>query len=204
MSVTFTAELSAITGYTFECGVHDNGITAHRFGTFADAEAFLIAEMDANGCTGHLAVCGDEFCQEDRMFILALEEAPAPEVNVSVFNAVHMLGLLGIETTNEHGEIDLCGSMSGEDLMGRVLMASAVNPADAGVAASAVRYQDGESTPMSVAEATSTSAVAVAVEQRSLTVIDCGRREGYSEDRLADLRELAQFCITTGRTVQWA
>jgi len=204
MSVTFTAELSAITGYTFECGVHDNGITAHRFGTFADAEAFLIAEMDANGCNGHLAVCGDEFCQESRMFILALEEAPAPEVNVSNINALHLLGLLGVETTNEYGEIDLCGSMSGQDFLGRVLMATAVSPADSGVPATAVRYQDGEGTALSVAEATSTSAVAVAVEQRSLTVIDCGRREGYSEDRLAELHDLAQFSIATGRTVQWA
>lgn len=201
MSVTFTAEMSAITGFAFDCGVHDNGMTAHRFGTYADAEAFLGAEMDANGSTGHLAVCGDEFCQESRMFILALEEAPAPEVNVTNTNALHLLGLLGIETANEYGEVELYGSMSGEDFMGRVLMASAVSPADAGVPATAVRYQDGEGTALSVAEATSS---AVAVAERTLTVIDCGRREGYSEGRLAELHDLAQFSIATGRTVQWA
>jgi hypothetical protein len=179
MSVDFTAEMSAITAFTFTCG-HDNGMTEHRFGNYADAAAFYRAEQDANSGTGHLAVCGDEDCAYSSMLITGIEEVPAPSVNVSDRNGMHLLDLLGIESEgdDEFG-CQPFGSMSGEDFLGRVLMATAVSPADAGRASTTERAEGGA------------------------TVIDCGRRAGYSEDRLAQLRELAEFSIATGRKVQW-
>jgi hypothetical protein len=177
MSVTFTTEMSPITGFTLDCGVHDNGTTEHRFGNYSDAEAFLQGELDAHGCTGHLAVCGDDFCESSRMFIHATEEAPAPQVNVSNDNAKHLLALLG--STVEYGG-EMCGGMSGEDFLGRVLMAIAVAPSDAGVPSYENRSEGG------------------------MTMVMCGRRAGYTEGRLEELRELAEFSVATGRPIQWA
>jgi hypothetical protein len=176
MSVTFTAELSAIVAWAFTCGVHDNGVTEHRFGSHADAEAFLKAELDAHGCTGHLAVCGDQYCKTDRMFAHGIEEAPSPELNVSKWNAPVLLGLIGITADDDD---ELVGSMDAEQFLGAVMMAQAINPADAGVPATEARSEGG------------------------LRVIDCGRREGWSDDRLDALREIAEFAVATGRKVQW-
>lgn len=71
------------------------------------------------------------------------------------------------------------GSMPAQDFLGRVLVAQAVNPADAGVPARVMPSEGGA------------------------TMIDCGRREGYSEDRLGQLHELAEFAVSRGRTIQW-
>lgn len=136
----------------------------------------LRAELDAHGKTGHLAVCGDEWCAASRMFIHTIQVDPAPDVNVTTTNAIHLLGLLGIAV--EEGEHPM-GSMAADDFLGRVLMAQAVNPADAGVPARTLPSEGGA------------------------TVINCGRREGYSEDRLQQLHELAEFAVSRGRTVQW-
>lgn len=171
MSVSFTAEMSEIIGYSFTCG-HDNGRTEHRFGAYKDAESFLVAELAANGGTGHLAICGDEDCQYQRMHIEVLESDPSPVVNVTKTNAVLLLGLLGLDSEDN-------GPLEPGNFMGRVLMAQAVNPSDAGVPAT-------EST------------------EGGVLLINCGRREGYAEDRLADLHELAEFAVRTGRDIYWA
>lgn len=179
MAVDFTTEMSAITAFTFTCG-HDNGMTEHRFGTYADAAAFHKAEQDTHSGTGHLAVCGDEDCAYQGMLITGIEEAPAPSINVGDRNGMHLLDLLGIESEgdDEYGYQPF-GSMSGEDFLGRVLLAQAIAPADAGRPAIEHRTEGG------------------------MTVIEGARREGYSEDRLTELRELAEFSIATGRKVQW-
>lgn len=177
MSVTFGTSPSAVAGFAFTC-CHDNGVTEHRYGSYSDAQEFLQAELDAHGCTGHLAVCGDEWCAGSMLFIHPIQVDPAPELNVSSQNAIHLLGLLGIPFDAEDGAI--AGSMPAEDFLGRVLMAQAVNPADAGVPARTLPSEGGA------------------------TVINCGRREGYSEDRLAPLHELAEFAVSRGRTIQWA
>lgn len=174
MSVTFGTSPSAVSGFAFTCG-HDNGVTEHRYGSYTDAAEFLQTERDAHGNTGHLAVCGDEWCAASGMFIHPIQTDPAPDVNVSNHNALHLLDLLGI--TVEDGEPPM-GSMSAEDFLGRVLLAQAVNPADAGVPATAT-------------------------EGAGSTVIHCGRREGYSEARLGDLHALAEFAVSRGRTIQW-
>lgn len=134
MSVTFTAEMSPITAWAFTCAhpEEDNGVTGHRFGSYQEAEAFLLEEQAMHGGTGHLATCGDEYCAYSGMFFHTIESDPAPEVNVSIFNAVHILNLLGIPATIDD---ELVGSMDPTDFLGRILMAEAINPADAGVPA---------------------------------------------------------------------
>lgn len=178
MSVTFDTSLSPISGFAFTCG-HENGVTEHRFGAYEDARAFLQVEMDTHGYTGGLAVCGDEdYCGFGQMFIHPIESDPAPSLNVSNANARHLLDLLGFSSESDQ-DGDLSGSTTAEDFLGRVLLAQAVNPADAGVP---------------VLEETG---------QGGMTLVKMGRRVGYSEDRLESLRELADFAVSRGRAIQW-
>lgn len=177
MSITFGTELSPIEGFAFTCG-HDNGLTGHRFGTYDDARAFLQAEKDTHGHTGGLAICGDDYCAFGLMSIQPIESDPAPDLNVSNTNAMHLLELLGLPSEQDEWG-SLSGATSAEDFLGRVLLAQAVSPADAGVAATSE------------------------VGEGGATLIDMGRPAGYSEDRLTSLRELADFAVDRGRTVQW-
>jgi hypothetical protein len=178
MSITFGTTLSEITGFAFACG-HENGLTAHRFETYDEARRVLQAEYDTHGYTGGLAVCGDvEYCAYGMMSIQAVEADPSPEVNVSNTNAMHLLGLLGFPSqADEDGS--LCGSTTAEDFLGRVLLAQAINPSDAGVP------------------------VTTEVGRGGATMVRMGRRAGYSDDRLTSLRELADFAVDRGRDVQW-
>lgn len=177
MSITFSTTIGAIEGFAFTCG-HDNGVTEHRIGSYDDARALLQTELDAQGHTGGLAICGDEYCAYGPMFIRAIEADPSPEVNVSNTNAMHLLGLLGFPSQSDE-DGSLCGSTTAEDFLGRVLLAQAVNPSDAGVP------------------------VTETVGQGGAVLIAMGRRVGYSDDRLAELRDLADFAVDRGRDVQW-
>ncbi|QOD05789.1 hypothetical protein [Pseudarthrobacter sp. BIM B-2242] len=172
MSATFSAEIGPIKGFTLKC-VH--GATKHHFDTFIKAQTFLQAEKDEHGGTGHLAECGDEFCEAMLMSIEAVEEDPSPAVRVSYHNARHLLDLLGYG----HETSVVGGSDTAENFLGRVLVALAVNPADAGVPATSSKNAG------------------------SPEMIHCGRREGYSEDHLEALREVANFAASRGRAVQW-
>ena len=95
------------------------------------------------------------------------------EVNFSNANGVAVLALLGVTPENTE-DFWNGGRMSAEDFLGRVLVATAVNPADAGVPAT-----------------------------REGNFIDCGRREGYFDERLIELREIADVALATGGYVQW-
>ncbi|WP_082921137.1 MULTISPECIES: hypothetical protein [unclassified Rhodococcus (in: high G+C Gram-positive bacteria)] len=70
------------------------------------------------------------------------------------------------------------GACSAEDFLGRVLTAEALSPQDAGVPA----HQVGASP----------------------RVIDCGRRAGYIQERLEELRVIAEWARAHDRRVQWA
>lgn len=178
MSITFDTTLSPITGFAFACG-HEDGLTEHRFETYGEARAVLQAEYDTHGgVTGGLAVCSDDFCVYGLMSIQAVESDPAPSMRVSDTNAMHLLGLLGLPSEpDESGS--LAGSTSAEDFLGRVLLAQAINPEDAGVP------------------------VTTEVGQGGATMMRMGRHPGYSDDRLVCLRELADFAVGRGRDVQW-
>lgn len=175
MSVTFEATIGAVTAFALTCG-HENGVTEHRWGNYSDAAEFLQKELDEHGNTGHLAICGDEDCRYQRMFTHPILADPSPQVNVSGGNAMYLLNLLGVEVDPEDHPI---GSMAAEDFLGRVLVALAVNPADAG---------------RPVTETTAES---------GMTIVDCGRSEGYSDRRLVELREIAEFGTSRGRDIQW-
>lgn len=69
---------------------------------------------------------------------------------------------------------ELGGDEEAEVFFGAVLLASGLTPYDEGIPA----HQEGN-------------------------VIDCGRRPGYLQDRLDELRELASWCYQRGRRVQW-
>lgn len=70
---------------------------------------------------------------------------------------------------------ELVGSIDADDLLGRVLIAEALAPEDEGVEST----QDGLMTY-------------------------CGRQPGYLQDRLAELREVAEGARKLGRKVQWS
>lgn len=124
MSATFCATIGPIKGFVLKCG---HGATDHFFDTFVQAQSFLQAEKDAHGGTGHLAICGDEFCEAMLMSIEAVEEDPSPFLGVSYHNARHLLNLLGYGSDTSA----IGGSDNGEAFLGRVLVALAANPADA-------------------------------------------------------------------------
>lgn len=157
MSVTFYVELP-VQGYTLQCSCGDaqSGV----FGTYADARAHLDA--------GNTLVCGDDFCAAYPTSVSAVQ-ANAPEVNLSNVNARHILGVLGYETE------DLCGSATADDLLGRILIAQAINPTDEGIPA----VQEGN-------------------------IVDCGRPEGYTDERLLILHDIVRAAEEHSARVLWS
>lgn len=174
MSVTFSAGFGPTTGYTFECGVHD-ATSPHVFSTYEEADDFRIMEHAKHGGTGHLAACGDEFCAAMPVFVKVVEDHPSPEVNISSLNARHILGVLGFGD-----DADLSGSAQPADMLGRILMAEAINPADAGIPATSTTSSGG------------------------MVMVECGRVTGYTEGILSRLHEVVEFATAHGREVQWA
>ncbi|MFD3539671.1 hypothetical protein ACFWUQ_09235 [Streptomyces sp. NPDC058662] len=87
-------------------------------------------------------------------------------VNMANANAVRVLDVLGYD--------ELYGDADAEDFLGRVLVALAVAPADAGRPATV----DGN-------------------------FIDCGRPPGYTQTRLEELRELAEDACARRLRVAW-
>lgn len=95
-------------------------------------------------------------------------------VDFSNTNASLVLDTLGLDPC------DLSGALPADDFLGRVLMALAVSPEDEGTPS----YDD--SSP------------------GGMTWIECGRRKGYLQERLAELHELAEHAKTEGAEVSWA
>lgn len=164
MSVTFAIEQER-TAWIHECGC----------GATASAQPFE-SYMDAYLTQGLVAPCTDEYCAMYAPFVKgAPTEADALEINVSNVNARVLLENLGFSILDEDGELDLCGSAAGADLLGRVLLAQALVPTDAGVPA----VQTGN-------------------------FIDCGRHEGYMDERFEQLSALATWAATHNAKVVWA
>lgn len=103
----------------------------------------------------------------------------APEVNMANGNAIRVLDLVGIT-----GDDAYCGSMSGEDLLGRVLVALALTPEDEGTDTYEAGPDEGHF--------------------QGGTHIFCGRRPGYLQDRLEQLHDIATFAAAEGATVRWS
>lgn len=95
-----------------------------------------------------------------------------PEVNMSNVNARFVFDALGIV-----GDDVYCGTMSGDELLGRVLVAEALAPEDEGI-------------PVHEREARA-------------TFIDCGRAPGYLQERLAQVHDIAEHAACEGLQVGW-
>lgn len=107
-----------------------------------------------------------------------IRDVPAAEelaVNTSNSNAFRVCETLGIDLEAE----GWCGSLPAEDFLGRVLVALAIEPADAGRPAT------------------------VDAAPGRATFIDCGRPEGYVEERLGWLRELADWAVANGAEISF-
>jgi hypothetical protein len=111
------------------------------------------------------------------------------ELDVCNANARFLLEALGFGSpTEEYGDdgsvlpgvyVELCGSTTPDDFLGRVLMALAVAPEDPGIPAQDV------SSP------------------GSARVVDFGRRAGYLQDRLANLLSIVTFAKERNLDICW-
>lgn len=167
MSVTFAPEHrdSDITGWALECVCGDLSLGEHP-----THEAALAAFVARGGLYGPTCPTCDA-APTPRAVSVDL-----PYVNMSSRNAAMILNLLGVDADTE----GWAGSFTPDDLTGRVLIARALTPADAGVPS----YAD-------------------AAPGRA-TWVECGREEGYTEDRLDRIAEVAAWCAAHGREVTWA
>jgi hypothetical protein len=90
------------------------------------------------------------------------------DLNLSNTNARRVLEALGFT------DDELFGELSAELFLGRILLADAVSPVDAG-------------RPTIITG----------------NVIECGTEEGYLQDRLARLRSLAEWAYANNATITW-
>ncbi|KQP62922.1 hypothetical protein [Nocardioides sp. Leaf285] len=179
MSVTFAPAFreSDVAGFGFfcACGAANTGVLA---ATYPACEALRGGEASMT------VRCGDEYCDADRAadgsgFIMTINGVEIPEINVSSLNAGHLIDdVLGIERDFTHCSAGLVGAMSAEQFLGRVLMAMAIQPSDAGVPAHAVGGP-------------------------GATWINCGREPGYDQRVLSHLHEVATWAAANGRDVHW-
>ncbi|MDN5757917.1 MAG: hypothetical protein L0H59_05205 [Tomitella sp.] len=171
MSVTFSPEMAPIVGYRLD------DLLGGRSGLYASYEQAERALVELNESGAVLPGC--EHPNDARMYgamvrVVTADDGDDPSINMSNNNAVGVLALLGIDTSNE-----LAGELGADDFLGRVLVAQAVKPADPGVPATVV--SDG-----------------------GMVAVACGRRPGYEDERLTQLREIAEWCRAKNRTVCWS
>ena len=178
MSVTFTTTESAVIGFVAECGCgKGRGAT---FDTYEDArmwqEMFVSAPYYLDGCA-------DDLCLLYTPFISPIHDGgTSPKVNMANGNVVAVFKVLGLlSDTPDGSDIDdpfQGGSLSAEDFLGRILVASIAD----------------------------TSPARPTVESRGpqgAMFIECGLGEGYVQDRLADLRVVAEYAVANDRDVEW-
>lgn len=171
MSVTFFPEMAPVVGHRLDDML---GGRSGLYSTYEEARLAL-AQLHAAG----EVLPGCEHPDDARMYgatirVVTADDGDAPSINMSNDNAVGVLALLGIDTSDE-----LAGDLSADDFLGRVLLAQAVKPADPGVPATVV--SDG-----------------------GMMALACGRRPGYQDERLAQLREIADWCRANDRAVCWS
>lgn len=163
MSVSFSPEFVDAGEWALSCACRGaQGDTV--FAGFQAARAAVAA--------GETVACGDVYCAADR-WVFPVQLVADPEVNVSNVNAATLLDVLGIQVGAEF-EDRCCGVMPADEFLGRVLVARALNPADAGVPVIQVG-----------------------------NVVDCGRAEGYVDERLEQLQSVAEFATSKGLQVSW-
>jgi len=168
MSVTFTLEGNFTGDFTAHC--YEGDVT---LGPVTGHEAILPV-LDA-----HKAECSE--CAAYGIYAHAVMDVSDDfDLNVANTNARILLDALGL--TPEEG--DLSGALSGEDFLGRVLLAIAADRDDSGVNSAVIGGKE--------------------LGQSGATMIDCGVRPGYFADRFGALHALALEAVRIGRDVQWA
>lgn len=108
-------------------------------------------------------------------------------VNMANGNAVRVADVLGFRLDPDH-DGDLYGEMDAEKFLGHVLVGLALAPADEGMPAHELAPGD-PGRPAWSGEA---------------RFVMAERRPGYLQDRLAELRTLAEWAVANKEPVQWA
>lgn len=197
MSVSFYAALAPAVAYAITCGCEPATMAAPRYGSYEDAVEAL-GKRDGTELLFPTALPGctmPETCPGYDLHIEAIDadqaaDDPCPAVNIGQVNAARILPMLGYEV-HETGETffgvpthddDMYGEADAQEFLGRVLMALAIEPADEGTDTHELPRED----------------------DRGPHVHQCGRRAGYTEEKLSALHTLAQWCAERGRPVVWA
>ena len=171
MSVTFNSTRPRTRlGFAVSCYAYGNSNDWHGPASSTPEEAQAAHAVDHAGnpdCDG--AINGTAT-------ISVYDTDGDPSVNVSNTNAVHLLELLGLR--DDEGPL-MCGSVPASDMRGRILLARALAPVDAGVPAT-VTHNDG-----------------------GPTVYDGGRPVGYASKRFDDLDRVVDFAIDCGADISW-
>ena len=158
MSVTFSVEQDSCE-FKIACSCGETVLSD----TFSDfSSAFEVLPTYSN-------TCADEFCATYPARIVAIEDERL-SFNVSNTNAAYIFDALGVVDEDER----MSGAMPADDLLGRVLLAEAISPSDAGLPA----FTEG-------------------------SVTYCGRPAGYLDEKLTALREIASYARTEKVLVVW-
>lgn len=185
MGVRFTADLVPADAFVASCGCPDADARAERFTTFDEAhEAAEVANLGRRAALPGCAM--PEVCPDYPLYARELHEDGAPAVELHSANAVRLLELLGLAFTADQPAVgfgtgalqvlavDAYGQLDPQAFLGRVLLAEALTPADAGAE------------PL--------------LEGRHYRG---GRSAGHLQYRLRELRDLAAWCSARGRLVAW-
>jgi len=174
MSITFAPEYSETDIVTYNVLCEDGSLIATCL-TYGDAK--MAAET--HGLTCEYSRCGDYGAEIDTI-------NNVPELTVSNSNGFYLLELLGLTPSYvgdlpspfEYGEMS--GSCSADDFLGRILIAQGLNGPDVGVPLHQLPNRGGA------------------------PVYDCGRREGYADEMLRWLADLARWARAAARPVVWS
>jgi hypothetical protein len=175
VSVTFTTAFDESAPQVFTIECADGVRRETRTGDYGAIAALYSA---------HQLNCENEECRTYGPSLEMVGEF-GPEVNVTNLNARLLLNALGLE-----GGLDLTGGCDAGDFLGRVLIALAIAPPDEGVPSH--RMVPGETSPFGN------------VVEGGATMINCGRSEGYLQERLVELEAVARWALAEGREVTWA
>lgn len=115
--------------------------------------------------------------------------APNPlEVNMSNVNAAAVCAALGIDLDAE----GWCGSLPAQDFLGRVLVALAIAPVDEGMPSHVLQPGDDAGPLLGI------------VGENGPTIIQGARRPGHLQERLDQLRQLADWAVVHDADVYWS
>jgi len=170
MSVTFHIETVPTGEFTAEC--------------WNDGETVVLGPVKGQDAITYLMLAHKAECDECQHYGIysraVCDIDDALDVNVANTNARTLLNALGLDVIDG----DLCGSTSGEDFLGRVLIALATDRDDTGVRSAVIGGAE--------------------LGQSGATMIDCGLAPGYFASRFGALHALALEAARLGREVHWS